>query len=364
VKVRAGAMEHDAALYDAFNVESLSFAYGTSRVLSTLSFTIKRNEFFSLLGPSGCGKSTMLALLSGQLSPSSGRICLGKGLFQEGSQRNIVTVFQDRLLFPHLNIADNVGFGLRVRGMPTAGIKAKIQTVCEMLGIRELLARFPHEVSGGQAQRVALARALVVDPQVILLDEPLTGLDRALRAELRGLLGELRKRISATMVFVTHDYEEALALSDALLLLTHDGRLSQTGSPEELYYHPTSQFCARYFGMANIFEIHEVKRTGNEISVGILGGVKLMASDHTSRQQKWVGFHAKHVKLTPRSDNVLESNVLVGRLASKTFEGRLYRNEIVTDEGVTIVSETSVELDLAPGDLVKCFVEPQNIILF
>lgn len=237
-------------------LRALTKHFPTHRAVSEVSLEIKKGEFFSLLGPSGCGKTTTLRLIAGLEEPTSGDIFLdGSSLrHQKPYERNVSTVFQSYALFPHLTVARNVAFGLehsrtqRITGKTNIGEK-----VTKMLSLMQLSgkeARYPHELSGGERQRVALARSLVLEPAVLLLDEPLSALDPQLRMQMRSELKRLQRQVGITFVFITHDQEEALSLSDRIAVM-NGGRIEQVGTPRELYFQPASRFVASFLGTVN-----------------------------------------------------------------------------------------------------------------
>lgn len=233
-------------------LQELAKEYPGHTALAGVSLEIGQGEFFGLLGPSGCGKTTTLRLIAGFEQPTRGRILL-EGQRLDGLppyQRNVSTVFQSYALFPHLTVRENIEFGLRYRN--GAGRQAMAECI-EMLGLGSKLERYPRELSGGEKQRVALARSLVLQPAVLLLDEPLSALDPNLRKQVRIELRALQRRVGITFVFVTHDKEEALSLSDRIALLRH-GKCEQLGTPQDLYLHPRTRFAAQFLGPMNWME--------------------------------------------------------------------------------------------------------------
>jgi len=228
-------------------------SYKSVDVLKPVNLDIRDGEFLTILGPSGSGKTTILRMIGGFTPPSSGRILLrGTDIAQVPIfKRPFNTVFQDYALFPHMTVARNVGYGLRIRKTPPAEIKSRVQAVLETVNLADKAGRYPAELSGGQRQRVALARAIVCEPQVILLDEPLAALDAGLRRSMQEFLKDLQRRIRTTFVFITHDQEEAISMSDRIAVMDH-GNLIQVGTPEEIYYKPKSEFVAKFFGENNI----------------------------------------------------------------------------------------------------------------
>ncbi len=233
----------------AIELRGVTKHWGGSTALHGISASIPAGSFCVLLGPSGCGKSTTLRILAGLETASSGQVLIGGRdvTALPPAQRGIAMVFQNYALFPHLSVADNIAFGLEVRKTPAAEAHGRLQEAAELLGLLPLLARKPSQLSGGQQQRVALARALVARAQVCLMDEPLSNLDAQLRQDMRAELRELQQRLGLTVVYVTHDQAEAMAMADQVLLL-NQGRIEQAAPPRELYAEPDSLFAARFIG--------------------------------------------------------------------------------------------------------------------
>jgi spermidine/putrescine transport system ATP-binding protein len=233
-------------------LRALTKQYPAHRAVDCVSLSIERGEFFSLLGPSGCGKTTTLKCIAGLEAPSAGDILLnGESLLGlPAYRRDVTTVFQNYALFPHLSVAQNVAFGLERRRMEKRKVKTKVEEALALVQLRGKEARLPAELSGGERQRVALARSLVVQPQILLLDEPLSALDPQLRKQMRSELKALQRRVGTTFLFITHDQEEALSLSDRMAVM-NDGRIEQLGSPVNLYRRPASRFAAEFLGDVN-----------------------------------------------------------------------------------------------------------------
>ena len=221
--------------------------------LSDVTLEVKSGEFFTLLGPSGCGKTTLLRIIAGLELPDQGRIYLGGRDITSlpAAKRQINTVFQNYALFPHLNVIENVAFGLKARKFPAQEVDRRVRRRLEMLGIEHTVKRMPHQLSGGQKQRVALARALVNEPEVLLLDEPMSALDAKLRAQVQLELRRLQRKLGQTFILVTHDQAEALVVSDRLAVM-HDGQIIQSGTTEEVYDNPKNRFVAEFLGTANL----------------------------------------------------------------------------------------------------------------
>ena len=237
----------------AIEVENLVRRFGTIEALAHITLTIRRGEFFSLLGPSGCGKTTLLRIISGLDLPDAGVVRIG-GIDMRSMpahKRPVNTVFQSYALFPHLNVYDNVAFGLRMKKLARAEIGRRVRQVMELVDIAALAARRPAQLSGGQQQRVALARAIVNEPQVLLLDEPLGALDLQLRKQLQVELLTLQRRLGITFVYVTHDQEEALVMSDRIAVM-RQGKIEQMGASAALYERPRTRFVSQFLGACNI----------------------------------------------------------------------------------------------------------------
>jgi putative spermidine/putrescine transport system ATP-binding protein len=236
-------------------LEGLQKSFGKTSVVEGFNLDIGKGEFVSLLGPSGCGKTTVLRMVAGFEAPSKGRIVIENDDITQlrPSQRNIGLVFQSYALFPNLNVAQNVAFGLKVARLEKSVIDQRVSEMLKLIGLPELGSRYPFELSGGQQQRVALARALAVRPRVLLLDEPLSALDAKIRVSLRREIRDIQRELGITTIFVTHDQEEALSISDRVVVM-NQGRAEQVGAPHVIYNRPTTRFVANFVGTLNTFE--------------------------------------------------------------------------------------------------------------
>ena len=259
------------------HVRDVSRSFGEHKALDRISIDFPDGGFYGLLGPSGSGKTTLLRLIAGFDFPSRGSISIGGESVERVpvERRRIGMMFQNYALFPNMSVADNVAFGLSVRGDSKSSIAAEVERVLDLVQLKGLGGRRPHQLSGGQRQRVALARAIVTKPRVLLLDEPLSALDKALRVDMQIELKRIQREIGITTIFVTHDQEEALTMSDRIGIL-RDGRLVQEGPPEEIYDRPGSEFAATFLGDANILR---GKRC--ESGISLAGGAQILAGNGT-----------------------------------------------------------------------------------
>jgi putative spermidine/putrescine transport system ATP-binding protein len=265
-------------------VAGLRKAFGPVTALAEVSFEVRRGEFVSLLGPSGCGKTTTLRILAGLEHQDAGTVHLdGEEVSSTPAhRRDIGIVFQDYALFPHMTVFDNVAFGLRMRGISGGEIERRIRAQLELVRLVGCEGRLPRELSGGQQQRVALSRALVIQPRVLLLDEPLSNLDARLRHDMRREIKQICAAAHATTILVTHDQAEALSLSDRIILMEH-GRIAQQGTPLEIYDQPATESLARFMGQPNIVRGEILSAGGGFVRLGIEGRIETSAADPASR---------------------------------------------------------------------------------
>lgn len=235
------------------DLDKVGKSFGKVSVLRDISLTIKNGEFLVLVGPSGCGKSTLLRMIAGLEDITAGEIRIGDQVANRipAKQRDLAMVFQSYALYPHMNVADNMSFALKLAHVPKAEIKTRVGEAADILGLTELLGRVPRELSGGQRQRVAMGRAIVRDPKAFLFDEPLSNLDAKLRVKMRAEIKKLHKRLGKTMVYVTHDQTEAMTMADTIVVL-NDGHIAQMGAPLEVYKNPNSAFVAGFIGSPEI----------------------------------------------------------------------------------------------------------------
>ncbi|HXG40912.1 MAG TPA: ABC transporter ATP-binding protein [Candidatus Limnocylindrales bacterium] len=294
-------------------------------------------EFISLLGPSGCGKTTTLRMIAGFELPTAGRIVLDGAdiTYRPPNRRNVGMVFQSYALFPNMTVADNIGFGLKVRGRPRAEIERRVQELLELIRLPRLGARYPWELSGGQQQRVALARALAIEPQVLLLDEPLSALDAKIRVALRHQIRAIQRQLGITTVYVTHDQEEALSLSDRVVVMS-EGRIEQIGTPAEIYNFPATPFVASFVGTLNLLDCRVVDPGAGRLAYGgqeIRTGRPL--GDVRAGELVSVALRPESIELGGGTNG---RNRLVGPVDDVSFLGSIVRIRVRPADGSALVS--------------------------
>jgi putative spermidine/putrescine transport system ATP-binding protein len=257
-------------------IQSLSHAYAGVPALSNVSLDVAPGSLLALLGPSGCGKTTLLRVIAGFIRQTQGSVCVDGVAIDDvpAGRRNVGIVFQNYALFPHMNVAGNVGYGLTARGERGAKVTERVREMLELVKMGPFAARYPNELSGGQQQRVALARALAVSPRIVLLDEPFSALDKALRLDMQIEVKSLLRASGVTSIIVTHDQEEALSMADRIVVL-NQGRVEQEGSPSELYDRPKSLFVNRFIGHTNLIAATVRGRSSDGLEVALAGGVTL-----------------------------------------------------------------------------------------
>ncbi|MHA1524451.1 MAG: ABC transporter ATP-binding protein [Alphaproteobacteria bacterium] len=273
-------MKHPNTTSHQLKIQGLTKIFTTDQgpitAVDAVDFEISGDEFFTLLGPSGCGKTTTLRMIAGLETISAGRILFdGKDYTQYSAfQRNIGMVFQSYALFPHMTVAQNTAYGLKVRGVSGSALAERIAPILKLLGLSDLAERFPADLSGGQQQRVSIARALVYRPGMLLLDEPLANLDAKLRVQMREEIRRTQKELGIMSIYVTHDQEEAMSVSDRLAVF-NEGKLVQVGKPQDLYLQPNSLFVADFIGKANFFTVQVVARDGKSAKVALGNGTHI-----------------------------------------------------------------------------------------
>ncbi|MEY9776295.1 ABC transporter ATP-binding protein [Arthrobacter sp. MW3 TE3886] len=321
-------------------VKNLRKDFGGNTVLHEVSFTIKDGEFFTLLGPSGCGKSTTLSCLAGLEQPTSGSIAVGNTVLVDDSsnkfvppeERNLGMVFQSYALWPHMTLADNLAMPLNIRKVPKAEQKTLIHDALDKVGLAHLAQRYPHQLSGGQQQRVALARALVYSPKVLLLDEPLSNLDAKLREQARVWLKRLQSELGITTVYVTHDQEEALAMSDRIAVMSN-GNMLQVAPPEEIYERPATAEVAAFIGRSNFLDGIITSTIGDRAAVRLEDTGETVTAVLTGEMRGGdpvtVAFRPEKASLAPVGDSIPSGHVgLPVEILTTSYVGSRYEYEL------------------------------------
>ncbi len=312
-------------------LEQIEKSFGDTPVLKGLNISVERGEFITLLGASGCGKTTLLRIIAGLEHPDRGRVLLEKEDITnlEPNKRNVNTIFQNYALFPHMNVAENVGYGLKIKKVPSKEIARRVEELLSLVQMEGKEKSFPAQLSGGQKQRVAIARALINEPRVLLLDEPLGALDLKLRRHMQLELKRLQKSLGLTFIYITHDQEEAINMSDRIAVM-RDGVLEQIGTPNEIYYRPKTAFVADFVGNANVLRLQ-----GETYAI--------------------------------RTENVLMNQgrecVYPARVLEKNFAGGQFRILFEMEDGQQVTaSRSGIDWDIPEGSIVKIGWKPEHAV--
>jgi len=349
-------------------VDHLTKRFGGTTAVDDISFEIPRGSFATLLGPSGCGKTTTLRMIAGFYDPDAGDILLGGRRINDlpAHRRGAAMVFQDYALFPHMTVADNVGYGLRLASVAKAELTQRVGEMLEFVGLTGLGGRWPNQLSGGQQQRVAVARALVVRPEILLLDEPLSNLDAKLRESLRWELRALQQRLGMTFIYVTHDQDEALSLSDWIAVM-NGGRVEQAGTPWEIYYRPKTAFLADFVGAVNLVPavVREVRDGVATVTVGTRTAPVRVPADLAVSAGDQVRLCVRPEALALRPAGVVRDDELLvpGTVARRAFLGDLMRYWILVDGREWIVDQPDPGAASALEGPVQVAVRPERIHL-
>ncbi|HEY4027368.1 MAG TPA: ABC transporter ATP-binding protein [Candidatus Dormibacteraeota bacterium] len=348
-------------------VSGLTKRFGATPVLDDVSFSVGKGQFVTLLGPSGCGKTTTLLSIAGLETPEGGSISCGQVRFFDAAakiqlpaeSRNVGIVFQTYAIWPHMTVADNVGFPLRIRRRSRAEIRSRVEEVLDLVELGGYGGRYPYQLSGGQQQRVALARALAHPPDLLLLDEPFSNLDAKLRERARVWFRALQRTLNLTTVFVTHDQDEALSMSDRILVMDA-GRIAQQGTPEEVYRLPATAFVADFVGQCNLVEA-VVRRVGDGTLVAGGAGVEFSVALDPSRfavgARVTLAIRPEDVHLESPAGRNGEVNRFPARLASTSFFGDHFRSEVlVGDLRLAVLSRSRpagapIAVEIDPGTI-------------
>jgi len=350
-------------------LRSVTKRFGPCTAVDDVSLAIHPGEFITLLGPSGCGKTTLLRLLAGFETPDHGAV------FLDGAEvthlppyrRNVNQVFQSYALFPHMNVRDNIGFGLRMQRVPEAEAATRIREVIEMVSLTGMEDRQPHQLSGGQRQRVALARALICRPKVLLLDEPLSALDAKLRHAMQLELKRLQRLLGLTFVYVTHDQEEALTMSDRIALMNR-GRIEQLDDTFAIYHKPRTAFAADFLGQANLLNADLVSRNGTTALVRLPDGLEFTINSGelpAGARRVLVSIRPEKIYISKRRVHAV--NVFIARIEEEIFQGAMDQLLLVTESGTQLhalaANESAMQKAFHEGDRVYCGLHLDDIVI-
>lgn len=344
---------------NSINIENVVKRYGDITIIPNLSVQIKNGEFFTLLGPSGCGKTTLLRMIAGFNSIEDGLIKFDDKVINDISahKRNIGMVFQNYAIFPHLTVRQNVEYGLKLRKMNKAQMKEKVDHMLEVVKISDYKERLPERLSGGQQQRVALARAIVIHPSVLLMDEPLSNLDAKLRIEMRSAIRDIQKQVGITTVYVTHDQEEALAISDRIAVM-NEGVIQQIGAPEAIYTRPYNVFVSTFIGHSNLFWA-TIHKDNQETCIEFKDGYKIYMNNLNNLCKEGM-----QVLVSVRPEEFLagEEGIKV-KIKNRTFLGKHTNYELDLNDSMIINGQASIEYSQDLGQSNRIFEVGETIIL-
>jgi len=344
-------------------IRKLSHSFGSHKALDEVSLNVEPGSYAVLLGPSGSGKTTLLSIIGGFVHPAEGSVLIRGNDFTRTppAQRPTATVFQDYALFPHLSVGNNVGFGLRMRGVARARRIGRSREALAMVGLADSYNKMPHQLSGGQRQRVALARALVVEPAVLLLDEPLGALDLKLRRQMQDELKALQKRVGTAFIHVTHDQEEAMALADHCIVM-NDGRIEDQGPPERVYSRPASRFSATFMGESTLLSGKVLDLGMDEIRIDTQIGPLSLAGAGEPGFDVSLAIRPEHITLAPESGSVSLGEATV---TDVVFQGSFKRVSAVSakDPQVAFIAKLRSSQAVAVGDTVTLYASPADMVL-
>jgi len=331
-----------------------------------VTFDVEHGELFTLLGPSGCGKTTTLRIIAGFEIPDEGHVYFDnvEVTSKKPYERGTAMVFQNYALWPHMNVFDNVAYGLKIKKLPKEEIRRRVEEVLELVGLKGLENRYPHQLSGGQQQRVALARALVVEPKVLLMDEPLSNLDAKLRLRMREEIKKLQKTLGITTIYVTHDQEEAMSLSDRIAVM-NEGRILQIGHPKDVYMHPRNLFVATFIGRSTLLMGKVASVSNDRAVIAVDENVRLRGRVAKGYR---LGIGDEAVAIMRPEDFMLEPpkteyNVLEGTVELTMFIGLFNRVGIKLGKQ-TFKAYIDRDIEVRPGDKIRVYIRSDDVIFF
>lgn len=360
--------DHKAS--SSVHIQNVKKSFGAHTALHQTSLDIEQGTFMTLLGPSGCGKSTLLNIISGFISPTEGKIYLGSNDVTDVPpyQRRVGMVFQNYALFPHMTVAENLAYGLKMQRVARNEIASEVNRILDAIKLNGYNDRYPRQLSGGQQQRIAIGRAVIINPHVLLLDEPLSALDKNLRANMQVEIKSIQARLGITTVFVTHDQDEALSLSDRLAVMS-EGRIRQTGTPSEIYDEPKDAFVASFLGDITQLEAEFIGQSGNEVKLEIQQGSFTLPVSKCPNGTKGalydVFVRPEHFSIAP----TLEEAPIVGEVAVHVYQGShvdMYVKNSSANEGVILLrlADVSAPSSYPVGSKIGISYDASKVLVF
>ena len=347
-----------------FDVEinKLTKKFDDNVAVNGIDFKINSGEFFSILGPSGCGKTTTLRMIAGFVMPTQGEIFIGSNdiTFQAPEKRNIGFVFQNYAIFPHMNVFENISFGLKMRNIDQKAINERVKIALDQVNLIGYETRYQRELSGGEQQRVALARVLVTEPQILLLDEPLSALDKKLREEMKIWIKELQKKLKITTVYVTHDQSEALTMSDRIAIM-NKGNISQIGTPDDIYEKPKNTFVADFIGTSNFINLKLLNTTNGKSKVSF-SDIEFEIKDNFTDNYKCI-LRPEHLLINPINNDDLV--IVNAKIKIISYQGSLIKYIVkVNDQTLTAEFSNSMNVNrLNEGDNISIGFNPKSLVI-